>query len=199
MPYLIDPIPDMEYQRYGPFGLVPDLTCGRYCLKSLLKYWHYKAAGERVTRLELPRPASTLRHWMGYDPWDDYQHSHALLRQSQKPADARAWEALITYARGPIIVSGDGIGRAFRGAGPIPAIGHVVLLIGVDANNRHTTFIYLDPLVGNAVQTASFADMHHRIDTPVTYARSTIVRDLSAANHAFYTRAHFDMFPWARW
>ena len=88
MPYLCDPVPDMESQKYGPWGLIHDLTCGRYCLKSLLKYWHEKAGMGHVTKLTLPDPVSRLRHWMGYDPWDDYQHSRTLLQQSNKPLNA---------------------------------------------------------------------------------------------------------------
>lgn len=199
MAYMINPVPDMECQRYGPFGMVPDLTCGRYCLKSLLKYWHEKTFHVRINRLELPRPASTLSHWIGYDPWTDYQHGQALMFQANKPQNRQDWEALITRVAGPIILTGDGIGHAFRGLGPIPACGHVILLIGVDGASANQTFTYLDPLVGNAPQVESFAAMDPRIDQEVTYAKPWIRDLLSQPNHGYYTQAHFDMFPWRLW
>lgn len=200
MPYLIDPVPDMESQKYGPWGLIHDLTCGRYCLKSLLKYWHEKAGMGRVTRLTLPDPTSRLRHWMGYDAWENYQHARLLLQQSVKPLNAAGWESLIrNNAKGPIILTGGGIGGAWRGIGGYGAIGHVVLLIGVDANAG--TFTYLDPLTGNTRQQEPIAGMHARIDQQVTYARpNTMLREIGRAyGHPYYTRAHWDMFPWARW
>lgn len=199
MVYRIDPIPDMECQRYGPFGLIPDLTCGRYCLKSLLKHWHEKAGLGRVTRLTLPAPASRLRPWAMYDPYTDYQHAPALLvHDGSRPNSRQGWELRLIYAKGPIIVSGRGIGAAFAGIGGYGALAHSILLVGVDSANVNATFEYLDPLRGNAIQTAPWT-MQARIDSDLVYAQHDITTKLAANPGQYYTRAFWDMFPWARW
>jgi len=198
MVHRIDLIPDMEYQRYGPWGVIPDLTCGRYCLKSLLKYWHEKAGMGHVTRLTLEAPASTLSHWAGYDAWNDYQHAAELLvHDTSKPNTARGWELRLIYAKGPIIIGGRGVGAAFQGFWGYGAIPHAILLTGINPANVNATFEYLDPLRGNGVQTAPWT-MQARIYADLVYAQHDITNKLGLNPGKYYTRAFWDMFPWAR-
>ncbi len=185
MAYRINPIPDMECQR---IGLLADLTCGRYCLKSLLKYWHQKSGRPRADRITIPKPASRLKDWMAYDPMGDYQHAAALLvAPNTMPTTMLGWEQLMTRVDGPIILGGTGLGGAFAGLGPIPGVPHAILLIG--ANAASGNFMYLDPLVGNVPQTVPFQPMQNRIDDLV-HSQPDIAAKISVANHPYYTVDH---------
>ena len=83
--FTINPIPEMVSQRFSyvpQFLPIIDPTCGRYCLKSLLKYWYEKKTNVRYQDILLPKPASRVRDWIAYDPYDDYQHAPAGLRKT---------------------------------------------------------------------------------------------------------------------
>jgi hypothetical protein len=175
-------MPDMEYQRllggYIP-GLI-DPTCGRYCLKSLLKYWHEKKeGGSRATRLAIAKPTSGWGNWIGYDAYDDYPHAKELLVESgEKPSSVIAWHELLTRV-GPIILAGNGLGAASSW------VGHYILLVGVDTDSKVETFYYLDPLVGNVLKKAAWEPMQNRIEACLVYAQSDISRKLDRSNRYF--------------
>ena len=152
-----------------------------------------------ITRLTLPDPVSAFRHWAMYDPFLHYQHAPVLLvNEDSKPNTAFGWEQRLIFAKGPIILSGRGIGAAFAGIGGYGALGHSVLLVGVNRANVNATFEYLDPLRGNGVQTAPWT-MQARIDRDLVYAQPDITTKLAANPGQYYTRAFWDMFAWARW
>lgn len=182
MVYIINPVPDMEYQRllggYLP-GLI-DPTCGRYCLKSLLKYWYEKRqGGRRITRLTLDKPKSGWGDWIGFDAYDDYPHANEILVQtSVKPASAQAWVELL-IAVGPVIICGDGVGTASS------FVGHYILLVGIDPDQKNETFHFLDPLVGNEVRTAPWT-MQQRIEPFLVYASADITEKLNRS-HKYFT------------
>ena len=192
--YRIDPIPDMECQYRGPGGFIPDLTCGRYCLKSLLKYWHQKAGRGRITRLEIPPPKNKqaywvqnqIANWVGYDFWTDYEHAQDLMWQADRPADAAAWLKLIREVGGPLLLTGPGIGGAYKGMWPIPAVGHVILLIGVNTDHP-ASLEYLDPLVGNLMRAETLAAMDGHIDDKVTCTKPGMVRKITMPGQTYYT------------
>lgn len=182
MGYTIDPIPDMEYQRllggYIP-GLI-DPTCGRYCLKSLLKYWYQKreGGGRRVTRIGLEKPNAGWGNWLGFDPYDDYPQAKELLIESYwKPASADSWLELILKV-GPIIICGKGVGTAS------PYVGHYILLVGIHPETPDETFHYLDPLVGNEVKRAPQA-MQEKIEPLLVYAKDDIATKLNRSESYF--------------
>jgi|GEM_PF-3444699 len=179
--YMINPIPNMEYQRllggYIP-GLI-DPTCGRYCLKSLLKYWHEKQGGTRATRLSITPPTSGWGDYIGFDAYDDYPHAKDLLVESgDKPASSDSWEELLMRV-GPIILAGSGLGQAASW------VGHYILLVGVDSSSKTQTFYYLDPLVGDKVQTAAWLPMQQRIVNCLVYAQSDIATKLNRGHKYF--------------
>lgn len=172
----------MEYQRllggYIP-GLI-DPTCGRYCLKSLLKYWHEKKqGGVRATRLTIAKPTSGWGDWIGYDAYDDYPHAKELLVESgDKPSSKQAWIELLMRV-GPIILAGSGLGAAAS------FVGHYILLVGVDTDSKNEMFHYLDPLVGNQVKTAAWEPMQERIEACLVYAQHDISTKLNRSNKYF--------------
>lgn len=182
MTYLVTPMPHMEYQRllggYIP-GLI-DPTCGRYCLKSLLKYWHEKKTGAHVTRLTIDKPAKTVSDWIGFDPHDDYQGAADILVESYtKPTSKASWEQKLRQA-GPIIISGSGIGTAAR------FVGHYILLVGINPDSDTETFYYLDPLVGNEVRTSPWT-MQDSITNILVHATSDIQQKLDHGHRYFLT------------
>lgn len=186
--FSIDPLPDMERQVYGPGGIIHDLTCGRYCLKSLLKYWHERAGNGRITRLNLTGAVPFLANWYGFSPLHDYEHAYALLRHRNGVPPTRAVWLHALLAHGPIILMGRGIGGGFAGFGPFPAIRHSILLTGIRTDDANATFRYLDPLMGNQVQTAPWA-MQRLIEPPIVYGAGNIRTLLGGIAHRqYYTR-----------
>ena len=181
MGYLIDPIPDMEYQRFLG-GYVPGLfdpTCGRYCLKSLLKYWYgKKEGGRRITRLTLEKPKSGWGDWIGFDSYNDYPHAKEILVVTgDKPASADSWQELLMRA-GPVIICGNGVGTASS------FVGHYILLVGIYPEKENETFYYLDPLVGNEVKKAAWT-MEQCIEGCLVYAQSDIAEKLNDSDQYF--------------
>lgn len=183
MAYLINSIPDMECQKLfdGRIPKLIDPTCGRYCLKSLLKYWHeQKQEGERVTRIALQKPKSFIRNWTGFDAYNDYPYADDILVKTRdKPESLEAWQALLMQV-GPIIICGKGIGSASRFAG------HYLLLLGIDPDNEKDSFYYLDPLEGNKIMKADIS-MQKRIGWPLIYAQSDIVAKLNDNSVQYFT------------
>lgn len=169
--FTINPIPEMVSQRFNyvpKFLPIIDPTCGRYCLKSLLKYWYEKKTNVRYQDIQLPKPASRLRDWIAYDPYDDYPDAANLLVEScDIPTTAEQWiKRLQDY--GPIIL------RGVLGQASVP---HFVLLIGASSDNPQT-FSFKDPLAGDAITTEPYADMAKRIEAPLVHGRIDIMSHL---------------------
>jgi hypothetical protein len=164
MTYLVDPMPEMVSQRLiANFLPVIDPTCGRYCLKALLKYLYEKHKGVRLKDIILPKPASRLSDWMAYDPIADFQLGEKLLRASSvKPENPAGWTALLKE-RGPIILQGTGLGQA-------GFLGHFILLVGM-TEGAAAQFHFKDPLAGDDVGTADYARMNPKIDIPLIFAK----------------------------
>lgn len=186
MGYIINPIPDMEYQRLLG-GIIPGLidpTCGRYCLKSLLKYWHEKRGQRRATRINIVPPESGWGDWVAYDAYNDYPHAKDILvRSGYKPGSPNAWEEHLVNLQGPIILAGKGLGDAAS------FVGHYILLVGVFPETPNATFHYLDPLVGAQVQTAPFEPMQTNIRRCLVYAKGDICDTLSRSDRYFTVAA----------
>lgn len=185
MLFKIDPIPDMEYQRLlGGFvpGLI-DPTCGRYCLKSLLKYWCEKSGGPRATRMIIDKPKSGWGDWIAYDAYDDYPHAKdILIEDGYKPGSKGSWIEFL-QGNGPIILAGNGLGAASS------IVGHYILLVGVDDASDLATFHYLDPLVGNEVKTAGWLPMQENIINCLVYAQKDILKKLNKSSKYFTVTA----------
>lgn len=169
--FTINPIPEMVSQRFKylpKFLPIIDPTCGRYCLKSLLKYWYEKKANVRYQDILLPKPANRLSDWIAYDPYDDYQHAPNLLLESYDiPTTADQWIKLL-QDNGPIILRGV-LGEA--------SVSHFILLIGASSDNPQT-LSFKDPLAGDVVTTEAYAGMASRIVGPLVYGRSDIMSHL---------------------
>lgn len=198
MQFILNPLPHMEDQRFFParsrVAAVPyvgkivkiaiDPTCGRYCLKSLLKWHKGQATGTSVTAIEVghrhgppPQLEQTggraeyaleymlylASNWVAYDPVVNFPDAEALLEQGNKPTTISGWQNIL-YAHGPIIITG------VLGAASIP---HVILLVGVDYDGAGR-FFYLDPLAGNVLKDEPFAGMQGRIDTQIVYGKKNI-------------------------
>mgnify|MGYP000936652678 CR=1 FL=1 len=200
MKFILNPLPHMEDQRFFParsrVALIPyvgkivkiaiDPTCGRYCLKSLLK-WHKGQQTEpktRVTSIEVGhrfgeppqlekssgRAEYALEYflylasnWVAYDPVVNFPDAEALLEQGIKPTTISGWQQIL-YSHGPIILTG------ILGAASIP---HVILLVGVDYDPPGT-FYYLDSLAGDELKEEPFAAMQPRIDDQIVYGKKNI-------------------------
>jgi len=172
MAYLCNPMPDMQDQRLfgGRIRGLINPQCGRFCLKSLLKYWHEKRTREVVTRVKFAKAESRSARLYGYHPWFDYQHAADILIIEQKstetmPASSAAWERKLQAADGPIIVNGDGVGAAAS------FIGHFILVVGADSGTDVVKF--LDPLRGNVVGSESAATFCPKA-AELIYARGDI-------------------------
>lgn len=170
--YMVEPIPEMGDQRILP-GILPNfahsLTCGRYCLKALLRF-HYEALlGARPIKAQLPKAQDEIKRIAAYDPYDDFDYSNELLEETLAPAPStvEAWMKLLEQ-RGPIIVCGKGIGKA-RG------VGHYILIIGVEKGNPSGMFSYLDPLRGSVTLRDDFKKIRDKIECRVS-ARADIGR-----------------------
>lgn len=171
MDYTINPLPEMVSQKFWVgkmLGLpIIDPTCGRYCLKALLKYHIEVHRGVRLQDVSLPKPKSTQSDWWGYDPYDDFQYAPQMLSEdSALPKTAADWIALLQQ-RGPIILRGV-LGNA--------SVSHFILLVGANSDGAGQ-FHFKDPLVGDAVGHAPFATMQPKIDVPMVYGR----RDIAGA------------------
>jgi hypothetical protein len=170
--YKVNPMPEMVSQTFwiGSVLHLPiiDPTCGRYCLKGLLKYhWeiHFK---QRLVDIALPKPKSRVKDWIAYDPFDDFQLSGELLSESSDlPTTADGWIARLK-ARGPIVLSGK-LGKA--------SVPHFILLVGVNSD-APAKFYFKDPLVGDKLGEEAFATMQPRIETPMVYGRLDIAAAL---------------------
>jgi len=179
--YIVNPIPHMGYQRllggYIP-GLI-DPTCGRYCLKALLRYWYEKRnGGRRIRILNLEKPKTWWKNWISYDAYDDYPHASELLVESgRKPNTVDSWEQLLMDV-GPIIICGSGIGTAAS------FVGHYILLIGIDKENANQAFHYLDPLVGRQVKNSPWT-MNDRIERCLVFAQPDISEKLNRSDKYF--------------
>jgi hypothetical protein len=159
-------MPEMVSQTFQIGALlhlpIIDPTCGRYCLKALLKYLYEKNNGVRLQDITLPRPASGMKDWMGYDPYDDFQFADLLLETSHaKPATPAAWTDKLRQC-GPIILQGTGIGHARY-------VGHYILLVGM-TDGPTAQFHYKDPLVGDAIQVDDHATLDPKIEVPLIHA-----------------------------
>ncbi|MDF1505167.1 papain-like cysteine protease family protein [Roseisolibacter sp. H3M3-2] len=198
MQFIVNPLPQMEDQRFFParsmvasvpyvgriFKAAIDPTCGRYCLKSLLKWHKGQAIGAPVTSIEVghqfgPPPDLAesggraqyaldymlylASNWIAYDPVVNFPQARALLTQSLKPDTVSGWQRIL-YSHGPIILTG------VLGAATIP---HVILLVGVDYAGTGR-FFYLDPLAGDVLQNEPFAGMQARIDDQIVYGQKNI-------------------------
>jgi hypothetical protein len=173
MDYKINPMPEMVSQKLwiGVKTGLPliDPTCGRYCLKALLKYHIEVHCKVRVPDISLPRRWSYTT-WVGYDPYDDFSLAKDMLRESDdKPKDAAAWiERLKLF--GPAILSGY-LGNAH-------VVSHYILLVGASSDGAGK-FYYKDPLVGDDVKEESFASMQPKIELPIVVAKGTIGAELA--------------------
>jgi hypothetical protein len=191
--FVVNPVPEMVSQRlvpalnFKPMIYAIDPTCGRYCLKALLKYWIEVKQHVRVSDsgLLLPRPPKpglkswvTLGdwvdiskwdpHWIAYDPMKDFQHADNFLVQGSKPGNIGGWKTHLEN-NGPTILSGP-LGAA--------SVGHYILLIGADTDNPG--FIYKDPLTGDVEKEESFASMQSRIDDEIVYGDDGKMANLPA-------------------
>lgn len=187
--FIVDVIPHMEDQRFFGGRLARwaiDPTCGRYALKSLLKYFYEKRDGVRVTNVNVGHKyaddtpeygkssslleficevgAYALSNRVGYDPYDNFPRAEELLEKGRRPDSALGWCFLLQCC-GPIIVSGQPLGAA-------AAVGHVILVVGIDTDKQN--FYYLDSLVGEDVQTAPFLPMNNNICTEIVRAKANI-------------------------
>jgi hypothetical protein len=198
MKFILNPLPHMEDQRFFParsrVAALPyvgkivkvaiDPTCGRYCLKSLLKWHKSQATGTPVTSIEVghrygqaPQLQQTsgraeyaleyilylASNWVAYDPVGNFPDAEKLLKQDIKPTTIGGWQNIL-YSYGPIIITG------VLGAASIP---HVILLVGVDYD-APGKFYYLDPLAGDVLKEEAFAGMQGRIDTQIVYGKKNI-------------------------
>lgn len=198
MRFILNPLPHMEDQRFFParslvaslpyigaiVRMAIDPTCGRYCLKSLLKWHKSVATGQPVTAIEVghrygppPQFAQSggraefaldymlylASNWIAYEPYVNFPDAEALLTQSLKPASIGEWQKLL-YSYGPIILTG------VLGGASVP---HVILLVGVDYAGGGA-FYFLDPLRGAALQNEAFAAMQPRIDDQIVHAKKNI-------------------------
>jgi hypothetical protein len=198
MQFILNPRPHMEDQRFFParscVAQVPyvgkivkiwiDPTCGRYALKSLLKWHKERHTGTPVTSIEVghqygkvPQLEATsgkaeyaleyflylASNWIAYDPIVNYPDAAALLTQQSKPTTISDWQKIL-YSNGPIILSG------VLGAASIP---HAILLIGVDYA-APGAFFYLDPLSGDVVKEEPFPNMQNRIEDQIVFGKKNI-------------------------
>jgi hypothetical protein len=181
MAYLINPMPHMGDQRLfgGHVRGFIDPTCGRYCLRALLKYWREKAGQGNAGRMKLPKPNSFVRNRIGYDPYDDYQYSNELLVEDwgNLPGSINAWEELMIALDGPIILRGRGLGAAAS------FVSHFILLVGADQEKDE--FSFLDPLRGNVLRTEAAETMLPKIARPYVYAKPDIQTKLIADDKYF--------------
>lgn len=166
--YQIHPLPEMVDQRFAP-GTLPnwciDPTCGRYCLKALLKFHFETLTGGKVSEVKLPKATSRFGDIVGYDPYDDFPLASVLLeeRYGNHPTTTAAWiQKLKTH--GPVILSGTGIGHA-------KTVGHYILLVG--GSTHHDQLYYMDPLRGNDIFKEDSSSMQGKIDGCV-YAKTGI-------------------------
>ena len=180
--FVVNPVPEMVSQRlvpalnFKPMIYAIDPTCGRYCLKALLKYWIEVKQHVRVTDggLMLPRPVKPTNwkwlslsdwldldtydpHWIGYDPMRDFQQADNFLVQGSKPDSLASWKTHLEN-NGPTILSGK-LGAA--------SVGHYILLIGADTDTAN--FVFKDPLTGDDQKEEAFATMQPRIDNEIVY------------------------------
>jgi hypothetical protein len=160
-------MPEMVSQKFllGTLLHLPiiDPTCGRYCLKALLKYCCEVNLGIRPEEIELPRPASRIKDWVAYDPYNDFQYAAEMLEEPDNiPTSIASWINLLR-TRGPIILNGV-LGTA--------CVSHFILLVGADSDEPQK-FFYKDPLVGDEVKNEAFATMQERIKC-LTYAKLNI-------------------------
>jgi hypothetical protein len=173
--FVVAPMPTMECQTFQVGKLhrylawIIDPTCGRYCLKSLLKHWHERTTGIRAHDAVLA-PTAGYSRFIAFDPFDDFPANAELLIEERQrtlfPQNLDDWIALMT-ASGPVILNGI-LGRA--------SVSHFILLIGADSDSGE--FIFKDPLVGDAEGRAGFAAMQGRIDT-IVYAGPNMVTRLA--------------------
>lgn len=168
MTFDVDPMPEMVSQRLLPAFMstlpIIDPTCGRYCLKALLKHHYERLFDIRAPDITLPRPKIRWKDWMAYDPYHDFQLGPEMLFVSSCiPDGPQGWEYLLED-HGPIILSG------VLGQARIP---HYVLLVGT-ITDGDGTFRFKDPLVGDAIREESFPTMQPRIKQRIFYARQAI-------------------------
>jgi hypothetical protein len=174
MTFAVDPMPEMVSQRLLPAFMptlpIIDPTCGRYCLKALLKHHFERLTTIRAPDITLPKPAKRWKNWVAYDPYDDFQLGPQMLRESNViPASLQAWEDRLR-AHGPIILAGV-LGQA--------SVPHYILLVGTNTDDGGN-FRFKDPLAGDVIGEESFATMQLRIETPIVYARPEIGAVFSA-------------------
>ena len=171
-------------RSYQKNKIAIDPTCGRYCLKSLLKWHKGLVTGKRETSIEVthrfgepPQFGQTsgraeyaleymlylASNWVAYDPVVNFPDAEALLEQDNKPTSIGGWVATL-QAHGPIIITG------VLGAASVP---HVILLVGAD-DAGSGTFYYLDPLAGDVLKDEPYAGMQNRIDTQIVYGKQNI-------------------------
>lgn len=168
MSFDVNPMPEMVSQRLLPSFMptlpIIDPTCGRYCLKALLKYHYEVLTTIRAPDVNLPRPTTYWKHWAAYDPYDDFQLGpDTLIESYDRPGSLQAWETLLRQV-GPIILSG------ILGQASVP---HFILLVGTDTNGDGT-FRFKDPLAGDVIGQETYGTMQPRIETPLVYARNDI-------------------------
>lgn len=171
--FTINPVPEMVSQRFRylpAFVPIIDPTCGRYCLKALLKYWYEVGMGFRYQDIALPKPVSLIADWIGFDPFDDFPPAQYLLIESHDlPQTANAWIARLQQ-EGPIILGGY-LGDATK-------VSHFILLVGASSDDP-PTFFYKDPLAGDVLKSEAFATMQPRIELPIVSARRDILTNLA--------------------
>ena len=183
--FLLKPEPQMSDQRLGKrlgIGLLPNIlidpTCGRYCLKSLLKYHYEVATGVTPENVVLPKPDSQISDRVGYDPEKDFQHFDDLLEAPDDlPGSLQQYIDLLRN-RGPIIVNGKGVGHASS------LVGHYILLIGGNTTTEEPLLYYKDPLRGDEVGRESYASMYQKI-TWIAHAKADIATALTRLGLGF--------------
>lgn len=178
MTFTINPMPEMISQRLLPAFMptlpIIDPTCGRYCLKALLKHHYERLTTIRAPDITLPRPTTRWKDWIAYDPYDDFQLGQQMLQETNDiPRTLQDWEDRLRQ-HGPIILTGI-LGQA--------SVHHFILLVGTDDRGY---FRFKDPLAGDVIGEEAFASMQPRIGRPIVYARPAIGNVFSA---------HSDLLP----
>lgn len=139
MKFILSPLPHMEDQRFFPahsslanvpyvggiFKTAIDPICGRYCLKSLLKWHRGRVTGNFTMDIELEHQYSkpqfnqqkgtsdfVLKHlqnltsnWFSYAPILNFTNAQAMIEEGTKPKSIIGWNRYLN-AHGPIILGG---------------------------------------------------------------------------------------------
>ncbi len=179
---LLEPVPHMNRQGAA-------MSCGKYCLKSLLMWWHDKCTNNgylhgRTTQVKIPTQKTGflgIKKVIGFGP-ENYPHFDTLLVGLKKPKTFGGWITMV-QANGPILVGGPDAGTSCEG------YNHSLLIVGGQEDLGGQFLFYLDPIHGNP--DGGYEEIeYNRIDAQLeedVFVATYNIRELLQGGHDYFT------------